>query len=27
MTFAWSGIAKEWPKVDAIGQTYRKVRP
>ena len=26
MTFAWSGIAKEWPKVDAIGQAYREVR-
>ncbi len=23
MTFAWSGIAKEWPKVDAIGRAYR----
>ena len=27
MTFAWSGIAKEWPKVEAIGGAYRKARP
>ena len=26
MTFAWSGIAKEWPKVDAIGRAYRSAR-
>lgn len=25
MTFAWSGIAKEWPKVEAIGRSYRSV--
>lgn len=26
MTFAWSGIAKEWPKVEAIGNAYRSTR-
>jgi hypothetical protein len=27
MVFHWSGVSKQWDKVEAVGEAYRAIRP